>query len=357
MAGACVPPMNNGHPPHFPQITDQGGVILAAPQVVTITFQNYPHRPDVEAFANWIVRSSWLTTVGADYGVGGATSAAEVELASDAPASATQQDIETLLGNEITAGTVPSPSSLGGQGIYMFYFPQGTELSTFFGTSCQTFDGYHDFFNFQGVDVAFAAIADCPPFSLEQIELVGSHELIEAATDPHPLGIGPPTAFAIGDIQSAWLASIGPEVADLCITLNMQDAASGFFTQRIWSNSAAAKGAGSPCIPAPSAPFFTVSASPDATQAVAPGGSVKYTLTGWSDTATVTGWNLSLISGGAFFTNPKLGSFMISNGGTVDLTLTVPSDASPTAIGWTAVQSLDGAGQVVSLWPVAILVQ
>jgi hypothetical protein len=351
-AGACVPPSTKR--PAFPQVPDQGGTVLGNPELVTITFQNYPHRAEVEALGSWMVTSSWLTTVGADYGVGLGSAVTPVELAFDAPASASQSDVESLIAKELTAGTLPSPSSLGGQGVYMVYFPQDTQLSNRFGNGCSSFRGYHDFFAFQGTDIAYAVIADCPPFALGDIELVASHELIEAATDPHPVGAGPPTGWAISDPTSPWVDSIGPEVADLCITLNDQDAASGFFVQRIWSNTAA-KGNGSPCVPAPNAPFFTVSASPDTTQLVSAGGSFKFTLTGWSNTPAMGAWNLQIVFGGQFSADPQLSASTITNGGSVDLTLSVPSDATFPMLGWAAVQSLDTTGQVVSLWPAVVV--
>jgi hypothetical protein len=353
-SGACVAPPA-GHPV-FPQIPDQGGSILTAPQLVTVTFPNYPYQPEVEAFGNWVMSSSWMSAVGADYGVGLGTAAGTVHLGQDAPASATQQEVENMLGQAISDGTAPSPTSLAGEGIYMIYFPKGTQLSTFFGQSCSAFQGYHNYFTFQGVNVVYAVIADCGGSApLQPIEEIASHEMIEACSDPHPRGSGPPTAYAIADIRSAWGDSLGGEVGDLCASIETTDPIAGFFAQRIWSNSAAAKGDRSPCVPAPSKPFFTVSAQPADTQQVAAGSSLTFMLTGWSS-APAGSWNISVVRSGAFDSTPQLGASMIGNGGTTGLTLTVPTGAASGSIGWAAVQSFDGSGQVVSIWPVAVMV-
>jgi hypothetical protein len=352
----CIPMQMSGRPT-FPQIPDQGGIVLKSPELVTLTFKNDPNRSQLEAFGAWIAGSNWMSVVGADYGVGAGTSAGAVEFATDAPASATQQDVETLLGDGITSGAIPSPSSLGGQGIYEIYFPAGTQLSTFFGNSCAEFQGYHNYFTQKGEDIAYAVIADCQlPNSLQAIQQIASHELIEAATDPHPRGPGPPTAYAIVDLQSPWVLSVGGENGDLCISMGLRDPGTGFALQRIWSNSAAANGPGSPCVPAPSAPFFTVSATPGTPQTVSAGSSVQFTLTGWADTPTPP-WSLAVIFGGNFDSSPILGATTISSGGTTSLTLSVPTSATLGQFGWAAVQSVDSAGQVVSLWPVAIVVQ
>ena len=54
----------------FPLVEKNGSFIIASPQVVTITFASDANGPLLQAFADWVVKSSYLSTVSADYGVG-----------------------------------------------------------------------------------------------------------------------------------------------------------------------------------------------------------------------------------------------------------------------------------------------
>ena len=163
-------------------------------------------------------------------------------------------------------GSLPKPA--GGDlrdVLYMLQFPQQTVITAGSSMSCVDFGGYHASARRNGLEVAYAVIATCPGFidhqtTLEIRELVSSHELIEAATDPlpdnHP-------GFQLADPASPWLA-LGAEVGDLCTrgdaTATWHE--SGFVAQRSWSNAAAAAGKTRACpasrsrtsTPSPSSP-------------------------------------------------------------------------------------------------------
>jgi hypothetical protein len=97
--------------PHRPQIVlpNRGGPVLRHPALVTITFAGDPRRERLEEHARWIVDSSRLTTVGAEYGVGRGTVAGTVVLPDAAPAATTNAEIEAMLARGIGDGSIPTP--------------------------------------------------------------------------------------------------------------------------------------------------------------------------------------------------------------------------------------------------------
>src|SRR5579883_3576492 len=62
----------------LPQVPFQGGPTIAHVKLVTITFAGYPYQQQMQAFGDWIVGSTWLQTVGAEYGVGTGTHVAKL---------------------------------------------------------------------------------------------------------------------------------------------------------------------------------------------------------------------------------------------------------------------------------------
>src|SRR5436190_7683718 len=61
--------------PHarLPTVVPHTGIVLSAMQLVTITYAGYAAAPDVVAFGDALVASSWYRTTGAEYGVAPAT--------------------------------------------------------------------------------------------------------------------------------------------------------------------------------------------------------------------------------------------------------------------------------------------
>jgi hypothetical protein len=202
VSGTCTQRGLANHDP-FPIVPNNGGEILAAPRLVTVTFNGYPYRSDVEAYDQWLVGSDWLKAVGADYGVG-AGSSINLEVSDTPPTTASDTDVGTFVADLITRGAGPKPTA-GDNVLYMIFYPSSTSLTASGGyASCTSFLAYHTWEIYKGVPVAFAAMADCHRSStaaeIAQIEIGASHETIEAATDPYfSAPTGPNSAgFEIG---------------------------------------------------------------------------------------------------------------------------------------------------------------
>ena len=348
--------------PAWPTVPDQGGPILAHPQLVVVTYAGFAFASDVEAYASWIVGSRWLTTVGAEYGVGAGAVVANVRLTETAPATLSETELGAHLGELIASGDLPTPSMGLSSALYVVYLPRTTRVTDAGGggttaVSCADFLGDHRAATSgSGSTFAFAVIPDCIETDVGLTELEGmleamSHELVEAATDPfpdHPAWAFPATS------SSEWIAA-GGEIGDLCVGARTTE--DGHEVQRIWSNAAALAGL-DPCVPgAPSAPFFDVSPSVNGVRMVSPGEVVDVTLTGWS-TAPTSPWTTEAYAYGDFDTAPTLSAHTFTNGSVATLTLHVPTSATSGATSTTSVYSYMGAFDgIYSFWPVVVRVR
>jgi hypothetical protein len=337
----------------LPQVPANNGPILPAPEVVTVTYAGYPY--DVMSYMGGLVQSSWLSIVGADYGVGLGDLAGSIVL-DGGPATITDSEIETLLAQLIQDGGVPMPDS---NTVYVTAFPQSTVISrSTGGTSCVDFGGYHARFMLNGMWVPYCVIATCAPYPgsvltvEDQLDRALSHEFIEAATDP--VRTSTIAGYHILDPNDPWTYSAG-EVADLCELSPLYQAPDGgFVAQRVWSNSAAALGTVSPCVPAPAGDvYFNVGIEPH-TNVIVDAGSkaqtVSFALTGWS-TAARADWGVYAyelagtinptildprINGG-----PGLDPINLNNGQTATLTVVIPADTPSGGYAAIAVTSYD----------------
>jgi hypothetical protein len=308
---------------------------------------------------DWIMTSSWLTTLGADYGVQAGKHVAKIALAEQAPSIIYDSDIGDFLDARIAAGTLPPPSDP--DTIYMLYFPASTAI--YFdtaqggGQSCQDFGGYHTSWVHAGKPVAYGVIPDCPAWGdeLENIEHGMSHELIEAASNADPLST--PAAYAMNfyntNPPNGWLF-LGGENADLCNNEAGYDGA--YYVTSAWSNTQAAKGNVDPCLPSrgPS-PYFNVSPEAQGFKYAKAGETVTFQLTGWSE-GPVLDWYLSTQSiSGTFDAKPILAASKLNNGQTTTLTLKVPAIAQQGDYAVALVYSAKSQTSY-SIWPVAVLV-
>ncbi|MEP7124763.1 MAG: hypothetical protein ABJE95_27795 [Byssovorax sp.] len=322
----------------FPQVPNRGGAILPHAQVVTVTFANDARAPTFESFAKWIVGSKWLTTVGAEYGIGAGAVAGVAHRPETPPAKLTSDDIETYLANGVADKSIPSPAAPAtlADALYLVYYPATTAITTTFVNgiikhSCTDFVAYHGEVHHAGLDFSYAVVPDCaavlPSLSaLESFEVFASHEFIEAVTDALP--ITKPAWQLVPDPESAWFTSFQFEVetGDLCEYQNSYAHEAGFAAQRSWSNLAAAAG-GDPCLPVePPVPYFNTTATPDAVVHAKPGTTVDYTLKGWS-TAPVSSWSLGLSKSGTLSVTTKFSGTKLNNGQTATLHVTIPADA------------------------------
>lgn len=351
--------------PHAPfaQIPGNQGQVIAAPQLVTVGFPG-DEGYDLNGFGDWIMRSDWLESVGAEYGVGlgGHLQHFVADIALGGGSTIDDVAVRAFLAVSAADGGLSPPT---GSTIYLVVFPAGvTVTSGSFGTSCQNFGGYHDRFSQDGRDFIYAVIPTCPAGRFAAIAppapVVASHELLEAATDPSP-GNG----YSLS--SGAW-AVLGSEVGDLCEGVVFQSDA-GYLVQRIWSNRLAAQADGSPCAPRPPGEvYFNVTAIPTAAaggqfyatvSASAQSQPIDFQLTAWSTAPVGFGLDLAQLGGPQITAVLKTdgGPPVLHNGEVLTLTVTVPGGVgSGQDIGVAIVTSSDGF-QTQNLAPLLIQVR
>jgi hypothetical protein len=246
--------------PALPVIPNQGGPVIAAPEIVTITWQGDTIVSGLEAFDAWLVKSAFWKDMMAEWGVGPGTYVGAHHVPTVAPATLDDADIQKLLTDGFAAGTIPRPN---GSRIYTVYPPAGTTVTNFGTEGCSGFQAYH--FSLAvpasaagpATTALYAVAPRCASSQgmtpLDFITWGQSHEVMETASDP----IYSNPAWRI-DEQS--LATPEPgENADLCT--GHPTRVDGFMVTRNWSNVAAKAGA-RPCVPAAPGPMFGVYAAP-----------------------------------------------------------------------------------------------
>jgi hypothetical protein len=332
--------------PHSgPVVTNNGGPTIAHPLLVTISYADDTSRSVEEALGSFLPQSNWLTTVGAEYGVGAGTSV-NVELTQNAPATIDDSGIQSFIASLITSGMAPDPlypdggapdgaASDGGaaagysNAIYMIYFPQSTMVTVANTGLCQYSSGgyhYESSVMANGHSFAYAVVSPCPnglPAAYpDNYAWAASHEFIEASTDPYVLTA---PGYILYDYTRPW-TYIGGEVGDLC-TFVLPQWSEGAYTaiQRVYSNKSAMAG-GSPCIPS-SEPYYAVDGEPQTFVALSAGQQATFQLKGWS-TAPVPAWTLSTYAypvQGMASPSLTLGSSTMQNGQTTTLTFGMPA--------------------------------
>jgi hypothetical protein len=161
----------------------------------------------------------------------------------------------------------PAPTS---QSIYTLYIPKTTSVTLQGSEACSSgIGGYHTSTTGLTTDVAYAIVMQCSYGSKATTPrtVTASHELAEAATDPHPLS-GSPGYYGLDDDHVSWELFMQGNVenADMCEIYRetrYSDTIDPGFTynlQRSWSN-ASAKAGHNPCVPLPtSSPYYNVTA-------------------------------------------------------------------------------------------------
>jgi hypothetical protein len=333
----------------MPRVFQHAGTVLSSVQLVTITFDDYAARTDVEAFGDAIVQSSWYTNAGLEYGVSAGAQVGALSIG-PAPASITREEIKTRIEQLIADNQVPQPAAAGHQLLYLIYIPPTVTL----GDTLDGIHGYHQMSTFNGARFPFAVVLD-DGTGLARTTSTAAHQLINAVTNPYE----PPMDGYYVDppVTDPWSLARG-EIADLCRGENPV-IESGFTLPRVYSSSAARTGR-FPCKPvAPSDTWVGVSASPATMPMIAKGGSVTFTLTGWS-MEEVDDWKLAIqVADFSELTEadlmPELSDDMINNSTSVKLTLHAPANAGSGSTGGVYVFSLVGAN--AHPWPVGFIVQ
>jgi hypothetical protein len=303
---------------------------MAHLQLVPILYTGDADITALTSYSQWMVGSEWLKAVGADYGVGTGTMLPAVTLPGPAPAMIDDTDIVKLLYSGLTDGSLPRPAGGLADVLYMIYFPARTKITAGPDLSCDAFGGYHNSARQNGVELSYAVIAACPGFvtglsDLENREVVASHELIEAATDPVPNNH---PSFQLDDPTTPW-SSFGSEVADLCQQSDTTEIVheAGFIAQRSWSIAAAAAEQ-DPCVPGANPNYFNLAVQSAGVVRIAPGGHQAITLRAWaSGAARGTSWQLDTGSVIADAQTLKLSATTIKDGATVSLDVALPATA------------------------------
>jgi hypothetical protein len=328
----------------LPTVPNQGGPVLAHMKLVTVTFPSFQFETQVEEFGNWVVSSSWLTEVGAEYGVGTGT-ATNVILPSAAPANIDEPGIDALIAGAIKAGTLSYDDST----LFVIYFPPTTTITDNNAYNCASYKGtytpaYHSESG-SSVSFPFAVVPTCTQIKPGVLQMAAAHEVIEAATNPH---VWTNPAYDFGTNDTWW--QTGGEVADIC---NAAITVDSHQVTRVWSNRAAMT-SNNPCVP--TAPYYGMLPSPLTATAPA-GGTVNFTVTGWS-TDAIPDWQVYILPG--VFGGPQLTSTLdvttLNNGGIGHGTVTVPANARSGDVGAVLLYS-SADPSVEYAWPFTVTVQ
>ena len=165
--------------PWMGQLSKNGGPILTAPVIVTITWDVDTGRTTFESFGDAIGGSTYWSAAVGEYGVGPSTST-HVHLSTTPPTSWSDTSVRTFIGQNL-GGILPTPTS---QTIYVFYIAPGTTFSFGNQNACNSIGGYHDSFTSGSDIIAYAVLPNCNTDA--KTTQYASHEIGEAATDPQP---------------------------------------------------------------------------------------------------------------------------------------------------------------------------
>lgn len=344
LTGSCVAMLGcfrSAATQSFPAMQQGGGPTLDGATLVSIVVAGDPVAPQLFAFADALIESSWWTSFGDGYGLASPAKSVHVTgpaLPSDHVSNA---DIVAYLQGLIASGAAPAPN---GKTIFVLYLPFGVTPND---DGCERLVGYHAPFDANGD--AFAILLRCEvpgPTLVDDLTVAASHEIAESASDPLP-----GTAWTLAPAPAVpWTGSPWQlldlldqdEIGDLCTGTRIREGT--FLYQRIWSPDAQRTTSGDPCVPALSEPFFDTSPPAQWIQVI-PGESTKVTLTGWS-TAPTDDWEMVVTPVIPLPTETSISSFglqlaadhaadydgatvpELNNGESATLTVTVPADAS-----------------------------
>jgi len=303
-------------PSPLPVIPNQGGPIIARPELVTVTWAPDPAASDLEAFDRWLITSATWKAMMAEWGVGPGKYSGAARLAGAAPPTLSEDDVASVLQAGFAAGTIPPPN---GSRIYMLYPPSSTVVTMSGFAGCDTFQAYHSAFDVpaNGAAKATKAIFSVTPrcTATQGLSVVdyltwgSSHEAMEAASDPFAFQ----PAWRIDD-QSVATPELG-ENADLCA--GHPTKIDGHMITRNWSN-VAAKAGQRPCVPAPAGPMFGIFADPGEIT-VTPGKSVTVKLRAYAS-GPYPAFSVGVFAGDPLL-SAKVSASKASNGDVLTLTV------------------------------------
>lgn len=358
-------------PSAFPQVANSGGSVVASPKVMPIYFDGYTYRAKLDSFHEKLQGSKYWNNSVSEYGVGALSVLPGVTISGAAPASISDDGIQTWLKSKFTDGTLGTPD----QDIaYAVYYPKSTTVTLDGDRSCSSFGGYHSEVNLGGgKKVGYAVIPTCDEASLY---ITASHEYVEWATDRFPY-----TAAAYQQMEPKFAMFgllAGGEISDVCTFLEGTQAQAlgkrtsgyvpediGFTVQRHFSNKLSAAGH-FPCAPDYNGTFLV--AIPQLTESYPVGqfggnvdimtttdGSGEIKLKIHSDKAVSEPWRLFAsalsMNGGQAKMNVKLDKTKVVPGDEVTLTI---SDSQENQAG---IMLITSNGTDAHSWPVLVVGQ
>ena len=281
-------------------IVPSGGTVITSPTLVTILASNDAFLATLPSFSDAIPSSQLWAQVSAEYGLGAIHSTTHLVGPSIA-GTLTATQLSAYVSAVIAADAGPAPD---GHTIYLVYLPDGALFASPLDGDC----GYHESYPSLATSLGdeFAVVRRCAPYAGTETQLgaltrAATHEIIEAATDPlgrgYTLGETPTTSPWTASIWQSYASSGHVELADLCEGSRMFEAddggpEGGWEYERIWSNAAVLDGSAGPCIPAPSAPYFSTAVANDWYAAV-PGTTLSIPVGGWA-TGVTNDWLVKL---------------------------------------------------------------
>lgn len=260
-------PVNSDHGPYpaptglAPQVETSGGAVLKAPHIVPVFFPGDALQTQLMDFLTKIGPSQYLAANVAEYGVGAATVGAPIVMASNPPTSLTISSMASYVAtNVVPKATVDSNT------LFVVFIPASTIVTLGQGSqTCKDVGGYHESTG-SGKQVAYAIVPRCQSFVNQQPNLStllqvttasGTHELIEAMTDPYPNQT--PAYNSVDANHALWQYILGgAETGDMCAQTPHSfgmNAELGYAVQRSWSNKAAASHH-DPCVPQPAGEVY-----------------------------------------------------------------------------------------------------
>jgi hypothetical protein len=271
-ADPVAPPLDHGAPsetypafkPEIGQLVNNGGHVMKNPVIVTVTWSGETNADTFEKFGDELGPSDYWKAVTSEYGIGAGTSGAanHVRMTDTPPSTLSDTDIPTLVAQKIQATDATAwPQPTTDDFVYILYIPNATTFKLQGKEVCsQGVGGYHDSTKVGGKEVAYAVIPQCG--GLDESTLSASHELAEAATDPHPQSLPGYVGFDEDHLSWEFFQQFQSENGDACEFYrdsSLAEPTLGFTVQRQWSNAAAAAGH-NPCVPsATGVKYFNVS--------------------------------------------------------------------------------------------------
>jgi hypothetical protein len=340
----------SGYPafkPDVGQLRLNGGPLVTAPKIVTVTWTVDTNAAAIEAFGDKLGASAYWSSTLAEYGIGAATSGPtnHVHVTTAPPATSTTDELETWLVTQLSNIAASGWPAYDASTIYVVYVPTATQLTPSGPYHSETAVGANAHVPFVVIDENAHGTASV----IDAVTAAAAHEIAETATNPRVLSSGSDLGLVDFDAPHiAWQMSTGDaELGDLCEGRDDSTfkgpADFPVSLQRLWSNKSAAAGH-NPCIPLGADPYYnvtpldleTVSVFVDTDQSASTGlgykiaiGAKKTIKVGFYSDAPVPGpWTITAVEGNYFSpaTNHRLtiavtkGSGSNGDMGTIDVT-------------------------------------